>query len=110
MAHELETVKIINPDKPDDYIVIAKSDFRADTMNIFRPKPATQAAVGPERTEEHPDAAAVAEALDLSVAKLGPWIASQDSVERLERMLALETRKSAKALIEARIEALSEDE
>lgn len=103
MAYEIATVKIENPDNRDDYIVIAKAKFDPDRHRLFgSPKTTLVAKVSPA----YPDIAVVDEGLSISVARLGPWLAEQSSIELLVRMLDLEKRISAKTLIISRINAL----
>ena len=105
MAYERETVQIVNPDNHDDYIVIAKDDFDPKEHRLFRsgqPAPLE----GAKEPEAYQFADVLKSALDVTVARLGPWLAEQSDVELLVRLLDLEPRKSAKRLIEDRLAAI----
>ena len=99
------TVQIQNPDNPKDYIVIAELDFdpAVHTRHIAPPTPVLQDDPQPA----YPEASLVAVGLDMTISKLGVWLADQTSVDMLRRLKALETRRSALSLIEARITVLS---
>ena len=99
-----QTVQIQNPDNPKDYIIIGLIDFDPEKhTRFFGPAPA---ALVDDPQPEYPDSALVAVGLDLTVSKLGPWLADQTSVEMLTRLHGLESRRSALALVEARIAIL----
>jgi hypothetical protein len=109
MAYEVSTVQITNPDNPNDYIVIAQKDFDPKTMELFKgatPEPVLQDDPQPEA---YPDSALIAEGLDLTVSKLGPWLGRQTSIEMLTRLQTQETRRSALALIKSRLATLQEE-
>ena len=104
MAYERKTVKIENPDIEGDFIVIAEADYNASAHHLYQP-PAADFTHNPQ-PDAYPDAALVAEALDLPVSRLGPWLIKQQSPDMLGRLLKLEKRSSAKPLIEQRIRGI----
>lgn len=110
MAYEVPTVRIQNPDNADDYIVIAQSDFDpAQGHRLFQGGTQSPLVDDPQ-PGEYPQAALIAEALDVTVARLGPWLAEQGDIGMLVRLLDMEKRASAKALINSRINALKKDD
>ena len=109
MAYERKTVRITNPDAPHDYIVIAEADFDASTMSLFQGATPSVLQDDPQ-PDEYPAAALIAVGLDVTVARLGPWLADQRDVGMLVRLLDQETRASAKALITSRINAIKNDD
>jgi|TARA_Y100000310_G_scaffold297406_1_gene330384 hypothetical protein len=110
MAYEVATVKIENPDNADDYIVIAKSAFDPSQGHRMYREPLVSEP--PQAPVEPPSSAGgyrvdlVETGLHISVARLGPWLAEQTSIEMLVRMMDQDKRASAKALVSSRINAL----
>ena len=108
MAYEVKTVRIENPDNVSDYIVIAEADFDPKINKLFRGDEGVPAVpTGPP--PEDLAAGLIAEGLDITVAKLGPWLQDQTSMEMLVRLQDQETRRSALALIKSRIETLKKE-
>ena len=100
-----QTVQIQNPDNDADFIIIALEDFDPAVHTRFT-QAARPSALQDDPQPDYPDAALAAVGLDLTVSKLGPWLADQASVEMLTRLQVLETRRSALELIRSRINVL----
>ena len=109
MPHDvIPTTKIADPEKAGDYLLINSRDYNPAIHELF-------AEPRPVRTEEEVVGEQVAagtmrasEGLDLTVSKLGVWLAEETDVAVLELMLELEERKSALVLIQDRIRAIRE--
>ena len=100
MPIKVKTVRIQNPDKKNDFMVIAEADFNPSEHLLF---------AGVEEVPvEQPQSPAgdSLSGLDLTVARLGPWLNDQHDIEMLTQLEEHETRRSALALIKSRIEAL----
>jgi hypothetical protein len=115
----VDTVKIVNPNNPEDFIIIASADFaegqphvghgiaameRWDPRKSATPEPARPDGSPPE--DNLPQSARLAELKTMTVAELGPKVAEETDVELLVRLLDIESRTTAKALIQDRLDEL----
>lgn len=119
---EVPTVKIVNPHNPNDFIIIAESDFKEgephtghgiSAMVRWRESQVQSPAPARPDGESPPDysnAARVGELKLMTIAELGPAISDEGDVEMLVRLLDLETRTSARALIQRRLDYLEAEE
>ena len=118
------TVKIVDPGKAGDYQVINLEDWDPETMtrwtpDVGVPRPATP--VDASAAETAPDVETPTAPLTpreivitvevdrmagMTVAEQGPVVATYEDQEILERLRMIEKRKSALAIIDARLRAI----
>ena len=111
-------IKVVDPNNSNDYIVINRDDFKAgepfpdlgitamELWNENRAASPVPARSDGEAPAEVPKAARLGELRTMLVADLGPAVSEEEDVELLVRLLDLETRTTAKALIQDRLDEL----
>jgi len=112
MGDKIPTAKICDPEKPGDFLLINSVDFDPAVHRLFaEPIPRLEEqprTINQDAEAESTISALVSVGLDITVARLGPWLAEQRNREVLVRLHDVEKRKSAKRLILDRLKALEE--
>ena len=116
-VHLNDVVKVVNPHNPDDYIIIKRDEFKPGephaghgiaSMQEWKgsvAKPAPARSTG-EPPAEYPQSARLAELKLMTVAVLGPEVEKIEDSEFLVRLLDIETRVTARAVIEDQLAVL----
>ena len=123
--HAKATVRVVNPDNEDDFIVVGRDEFDPVTMEVWpegkKPDPHARrrrAAAegdpgegdgdnGNDANDGDSDDDPIEELLNLTVADLGPRVAEINDPDILAQLKAREERVSAVALIQDRLDALA---
>jgi len=102
----IPTVRIQDPDRPGDFLLINRADYDPDIHQPFGKNPPPPAPPRPRPKLSLSQRMLVQVGLGITVARLGPWLEEQEDVELLERLLDVEPRSTARALIQRRLRDL----